>query len=278
MGGLGDVFKGAGGGIVSGALDFAGGLISNHNARSMAEREYQHQKEFAQNGIRWKVADAKAAGIHPIYAIGANTPTYSPQAAVGTDYGLSKVGQDIGRAIEAGQTIKERAEARNMQQALNDAQIENIQSQTEQHKAQTDAIRVGIINDALFNTPDFIKMSAFASNARLRSQQASTPIPESNPYNDSPIPTYGFQYDSKGRRTALIPSDAVAQRYEDKFGIEWLPFIGAAWQNFKGKFLGNEVGGGYWWHGDTKGYLPYPPKKDKVNHGQKTYYRNPYRE
>lgn len=41
------------------------------------------QREFAQQGIRWKVEDAKAAGLHPLYALGGGS------AASGTTIGTS---------------------------------------------------------------------------------------------------------------------------------------------------------------------------------------------
>lgn len=112
MGFLSDLSKGVteglGGGLVSGAFDIAGGLLSSHSASKAQQREYERQKEFAQNGIRWKVEDAKAAGIHPLYAIGASGATYTPQASSGTDYGLHDMGQSISGAIESRMTARER--------------------------------------------------------------------------------------------------------------------------------------------------------------------------
>lgn len=40
------------------------------------------QKEFAQMGIRWRVDDAKAAGIHPLAAVGASGASYSPSIPI----------------------------------------------------------------------------------------------------------------------------------------------------------------------------------------------------
>lgn len=64
------------------------------------------QKEFAQSGIQWKVKDAEAAGVHPLFALGAQTTSYSPTSvggsAQGSDFsGLANAGQNIGRAIDA---------------------------------------------------------------------------------------------------------------------------------------------------------------------------------
>lgn len=159
-------------GFVS-SLPIVGDVMSQESRSQSSAQEYERQKEFAQNGIRWKVADAKAAGIHPIFAIGANTPTYSPQAAVGTDYGLSQIGQNIGRAIEAGQTRYERAQANALQARMGDAQIGLIDAQTDYYRAL--AAKASPVDETL----DSIGRAAMGSNIALRSQsdQRSKPIP-----------------------------------------------------------------------------------------------------
>lgn len=47
--------------------------------RESRELEYKRAKEFAQHGIQWKARDATAAGLHPLFAMGAGTSNYSPQ-------------------------------------------------------------------------------------------------------------------------------------------------------------------------------------------------------
>ena len=100
------------GGIASGIGSIVGAGMSGANAAAINQANYEHQKEFAQNGIRWKVADAKAAGLHPLAALGAQTPGYTPSAVVGDspDFSfLRDIGQDVGRAIDAKSTAAERA-------------------------------------------------------------------------------------------------------------------------------------------------------------------------
>lgn len=75
--------------------------ISSKNAA----KNIKYQKQFAQHGISWKVADAKAAGLHPLAALGANTTSFSP-VSVGSNFG--EAGQDISRAIQATQNSAER--------------------------------------------------------------------------------------------------------------------------------------------------------------------------
>lgn len=99
--------------------DFLGNLASagigmftaNNKQKSdeaIAAQNIAMQREFAQNGIRWKVADAQAAGLHPLAALGAQTTSFSPVSIDGGDF--SSVGQDIGRAVAAMKTKDERAD------------------------------------------------------------------------------------------------------------------------------------------------------------------------
>lgn len=94
--------------ITTGALIGAGGnLLGGLMGSSDAAKNRAMQKEFAKNGIRWRVEDAKAAGLHPLYALGANLPSYSPVQSEAPAQ-LAEMGQNIGRAVQATQTAKER--------------------------------------------------------------------------------------------------------------------------------------------------------------------------
>lgn len=104
--------------IISAGANLLGGFLSRSDAKEQAEAAFNRnaalQREFAQNGIRWKVEDAKAAGIHPAYAIGAPAISASP-ISVGDvpsmGASLAAAGNDIGRAISATRTQDERLEA-----------------------------------------------------------------------------------------------------------------------------------------------------------------------
>lgn len=97
---------------------------------AMADRSEALQREFAQMGIRWKVADARAAGLHPVYGAGlggaVSTPiTIQPQGVTGGSSAspswtprsrentlgasLGQMGQEIGRALMAQENAEERA-------------------------------------------------------------------------------------------------------------------------------------------------------------------------
>lgn len=92
-------------------------------SREQFDRSEALQREFAQNGIRWRVEDAKAAGLHPLAAIGASGASAAPISVGGggnynVDFGrpsrddtgahlgagLASMGQNISRAYLASQT------------------------------------------------------------------------------------------------------------------------------------------------------------------------------
>ena len=89
------------GSIAGTVLGGIGGLLGQ-------KREEKLQKEFAQNSISWRVQDAERAGVHPLYAIGAPSISYSPTGVGNT---LAGMGQDIGRAISSVQGRGERVSA-----------------------------------------------------------------------------------------------------------------------------------------------------------------------
>lgn len=62
------------------------------------EDQREQQREFAQHGIRWRVEDAKAAGLHPLAAIGAAGASYSP-VITGIGSSIGAAGQALGEGV-----------------------------------------------------------------------------------------------------------------------------------------------------------------------------------
>lgn len=84
-----------------------GGILGNRAQIEAAEKNTAYQREFAQHGIRWKTADARAAGLHPLAALGAQTTSYQSQPF--TDQvgpAISSAGQSIGKAYARTQETK----------------------------------------------------------------------------------------------------------------------------------------------------------------------------
>lgn len=88
---------------------------------AFAREQFEYQKMLNENGIRMRVADAKAAGLHPLAAIGATGLSSSPISVGGSPYnvdsgrssrddtgailgaGMANMGQNISRAYLAAQ-------------------------------------------------------------------------------------------------------------------------------------------------------------------------------
>jgi len=99
--------------LISAGSQIIGGIIGKNSAEKAQKQNIQLQKDFAQHGIQWRVEDAKAAGIHPLAALGAQTTSFSP-ISVGGDplaAGISGAGQDISRAVNATRGASARLDA-----------------------------------------------------------------------------------------------------------------------------------------------------------------------
>ena len=76
--------------IIAAGSNIAGSVLGSYftgkSNEAAAEKNADIQRELAQNGLSWRVSDAKRAGIYPLAALGASLPTGNP-VAVGTDYG-----------------------------------------------------------------------------------------------------------------------------------------------------------------------------------------------
>lgn len=106
---------------------FGGGGMSDRKAAAL---QYEYAQRIAQNQIQWRVADAKAAGIHPLYALGANVSVPTPSVVGSREPSmgerLSSMGQDISRAVNAYKSTEERAAGKLATQlALEKAGLEN---------------------------------------------------------------------------------------------------------------------------------------------------------
>lgn len=212
------------------------------------------QREFAQQGIRWRVADARAAGIHPLAALGAQTQSFSPISVGGKSFSsdqplnaaMSELGQNIDRARLAKATAIER---RNLEadRALNQ-----------------EYMRAQIYGQQLDNEGQLIANQKALSDMQARSGPSMPPpIPlgaseatparytvsaKGNPGIAAGMPTTAqFFIDERGvaRR---YPAPEIKQAMEDNFMLElpWyiqnrvVPFL-------QGSGYGPDAPSGYKW-------------------------------
>lgn len=117
------------GGAIAAGGSILGGVLGDKATSKANKRNIEFQKEFAQHGLSWKAEDAKRAGLHPLYAMGA--PTSSPTAAImpksGKAEGIAQAGQHIGRAVQARQTQAQRQ--------LTQLQLERLSAETKKEYA-----------------------------------------------------------------------------------------------------------------------------------------------
>lgn len=82
------------------------GSLVNHftdDSKSLQNREYQRQKEFAQNQLQWRAADAEKAGLSKFAALGGQTSFYTPSysgSSSGFGEAVAQAGQGVSRALE----------------------------------------------------------------------------------------------------------------------------------------------------------------------------------
>jgi len=95
--------------IIGAASNVVGGLLG---AREK-DKDRDAQRQFAQQGVQWKVADAKKAGVHPLYALGAQTHSFAPVSTGSADLStaIPAAGQDISRAVHATSPAQTRFDA-----------------------------------------------------------------------------------------------------------------------------------------------------------------------
>lgn len=102
----------------------AGSVLGGIFGRDANEDNRSAQEAFAQHGIRWRVADAKAAGLHPLFALGGSGASFSPSAQpVMTASEGAALGQNIGRAIAGNE--------------LEDAQLALVRAQQKKTEMET---------------------------------------------------------------------------------------------------------------------------------------------
>lgn len=191
------------------------------------------QKEFAKEGIRWRVADAKAAGIHPIYALGASGATYTPSsAAFAADTSIpnafAAAGQDIGRAVNSTRTQTERVTA--FTQAAQGLALEKGKLENEVLKLEI-ASKAGRLRQEAappfpgnnYLMPGQAQSGAVAPKDEPLERVHSAP---GAPHQEhAAIPDVGYARTRTG--LAPVPSQNVKERIEDNMVQEML----WAWRN-----------------------------------------------
>lgn len=127
---------------IGAASALGGGLLSSSSNKKAARRAERFNREVLQNAVQWRVADAKRAGVHPLFALGAQVGTSggNPQF-IGEPLGpaIAEAGQDISNALVRQQTGNQRLKDQ-MDLALAGAQLRETDARTGYIQAQQRAL------------------------------------------------------------------------------------------------------------------------------------------
>lgn len=229
----------------------AASLIGAGIAENQADQNIALQREFAQKGIQWKVADAKKAGVHPLYALGAQTHSFSPVSVGDVAGALSDAGQHLGRAIDAGLTQEQRRqqelqllEDRNRVKRMDELRIQEqelrnmlltgelmgMQRRQVNQPAAPDVDQQGAGVFTLlpgqsspFLKPDQVKLKP----AEVMSHQSTNPHVEAGQH-----PALS-EFKLRDGRTIMLPSEKAAEAMESMPLAGWLLMGDHYWREWR---------------------------------------------
>lgn len=210
---------------IGAATSLAGGLLGQGTAKDADQTQKDNaylnikmQQEFAQNGIRWKVEDAKAAGVHPLYALGANTASYSPVSVGSTadnsmGNAVANMGQNISRAISATATQQER-EMNNLRIASAQEDIKGKQLQNQILASQVSTINQPRNPPMPSGGTAFEGLSGQQPGVKVKASQTTSTMPGQPAQEAGIIPDVAWARTSNGGLTP-VPSSDIKERIED---------------------------------------------------------------
>lgn len=168
--------------------DFLGGGLNAWSTNEANKDNIKYQKQFAQRGIRWRVKDAKAAGVHPLFALGANTASFSPSVSA-PDYSF------VGDAVNSMAQRREAKKAEKLALAEFDLSRRKTEAEINLLNAQAAKMMPGAGRDA-----------GGSSNNGKDVAPSATPGPQ--------VP--GFKI--HGVPQSFNPDTTDASVYEDRYG------------------------------------------------------------
>lgn len=174
----------AGATLAGGALNaWSNNKMNNRNwgrQQEINKLNYQAQKEFAQNSIQWRKQDALAAGINPIYALGAAGANFSPsyQTSSDTPNDYSFLGNATAQAITTYQAQKE-----------------------------FELKKQGMQSEIKVNTARASYYNALAKNAQEKQSSGGTAAPKTGTKTETAF----TQYQQKPNQGVIDPNSQISQ-------------------------------------------------------------------
>jgi len=202
------------GNIISMGSKILGGIMQDEANQDIANQNERLQREFAQNGISYKVADAKKNGIHPLYALGANTVSFNPIAVGGGSglaEGIANAGQELGRAIDSTRTSSDRTTSRILESL-----------QLERAKLENDLLRSQITSVNRASNPpmagdNYVIPGQTESGVVTLPSEVVTGSNTDSGRQPGGITEYQFTNPGRGGTIGIIPSQDMKNRMDDDF-------------------------------------------------------------
>lgn len=205
----------------SGAVMKAGQMVApgdtaESNARKRADFEYARsladQRAFQDDSVQRRVADARKAGIHPLAALGFNSPSFIPPTTSGgfssgnTESDLFDLGQDISRAVAAGQTKAER-----------------------EHTAAMSALELRLATQQVAG----VQLDNYLKLAKLVALREKPAFPDVNAVRDVGVRELGTS-DGPAFHKMALPGGGVAPVANEELGVSDDPiaYVRAYWDQF----------------------------------------------
>lgn len=200
------------GSIISAGASLLGGVLGNKSQESANDQNAALQREFAQNGISWKIEDGAKHGLHPLASIGAQgyqaAPSYIGDSSLGNS--VANLGQNIRRSIDSTRTGSRRKAAA----VADKLQLENM-------KLQNDLLRSQITKVHAATNPAFPSQAGSMIPGQgdsgdvevLPSQRTSTA--KGSPSTEAAISPANKMFLNKDGTISVWPSSDAKQSIED---------------------------------------------------------------
>jgi hypothetical protein len=108
--------------IAAAGISAASSLYGAYRSEKATEKANANNLDMAKNSIQYKVADAKKAGIHPLYALGSPT-IQAGQTVADTSNAYAQAGKSIGQGITG--YAKSKSETSQLQNKLLESQVKS---------------------------------------------------------------------------------------------------------------------------------------------------------
>lgn len=220
---------------IGAAASLIGGRMASRSQESQTAANIAQQREFAQHGIRWRVDDAREAGVHPLYALGAQTHSFQPSAIGGSPMGsaLADAGQGIGDAIARTQTRSERSQVQQQAAQMGHLQLTRARLENQLIQQQILASQMALFNQ--YRSPPF--PDASPGGGTVMPGQGDAPLTMEHPRDITrslptaphqvagETPDVGFSRDQAGRLLPMPTDQEHAEMLETITPARWYWYL-----------------------------------------------------